>query len=400
MAFTFSPARALTAEEVNPFSNLISNALKQYTQGIQASYLKPSIEEQLQNARLVNQYYGPNIESQIGLRGAQTKETGARTGLLGQQAIGQQINNQYLPEALKAQIEQAKAQAQQAQLVQALRERLLGNNRSSHQEGGNSYSPGQGNPLFREQENSSSLGTNDYGAASLGSQLLGLGKPQIIDVNGRQVALTPFGAIDTGIQGLTEKEKVLAKEDAKKVSNLEDIVLSSSQKADTLNSLNSDLGSSAFEEIRRHPVLGRHEISWFEKFGTPEQQKIIGRLKTNMGNIIKDSARDFAGQFRIGEQALLNDMKPNIGDSLDVMKGKAEALTFLNTIMSKRAELEANYIRSYNLTPLQAKLAADREINPKEIKKEIKSVLYRNQITPDEAKAELERRRANRSKNG
>jgi hypothetical protein len=149
--------------------------------------------------------------------------------------------------------------------------------------------------------------------------------------------------------------------------------------------------------MRRNPALGQHELGWYAKFGTKAQQDMVGKAQTYMGNIIKDSAKDFAGQFRVGEQALLNNMKPNPGDSLDMMKGKAEALTFLTTMLSKRAELEADYMRNSGLSPLQAKIAADKMLDPIALKQEIRTILHpakKVEITPDQALAELQRRQA------
>lgn len=395
MPFTFNNY-ATSELSKNPLNDIISNLFGGYEQGVKASYLQPSLAEELKKAKLVNQYYAPDIESQIGLRKAQTGESGARTGLIGEQTKGARIENQYLPEYKKAQIQQLQAGAEKARLLQMIREQLMGGG----MQGGQlpqSSSPlmqmyqGQGLPgqqeQFQQQQQLQQLqqmqqqqpqmgNMPSYAQAAIAGQALGLGMPKIIEANGKYIALSPFGAIDTGVHGLNEQQKVLAKEDAKKIAKLEDIVLSGAQKTDTFNQLNADLGSQEFEAIRRNPILGRHEIGWYEKFGTPEQQQMIGRVKTHMGNIIKDSARDFAGQFRIGEQALLNDMKPNVSDSLDVMKGKSEALTYLNTIMSKRAELEADFMRNYGMNALQAKIAADKQIHPSEIKKEIATILH------------------------
>jgi hypothetical protein len=230
-------------------------------------------------------------------------------------------------------------------------------------------------------------------------QLLGLGHPQIVNANGKFMAVTPFGNIDTGVSGLSARGKQLAVEDAKKISALEDKALAGYQKLDTFGELNKDLGSKEFEALRQNPILGKHEIGWFEKFGTKEQQEMIGRVKTNMGKIIADAAGDFKGQFRIGEQALLNETKPGVGDSLSVMKGKSEALTYLTTMMTKRAELEADLMRDFNMSALKARIAVNKEIDPESIKKEVHTILHPASsptITIEEAKAELERRKASR----
>lgn len=91
MAFTFySPPKA-TAEESNPSAAAFRRALESYQQ---FAYKHPSMEEAIKQARLANQYYGPNIESQMALRGAQAGHLGALTQ-------GQNITNQSLPEKLR-----------------------------------------------------------------------------------------------------------------------------------------------------------------------------------------------------------------------------------------------------------------------------------------------------------
>lgn len=418
MAFTFNNY-ATSGLSKSPLNDIISNLFGGYEQGVKAKYLQPSLAEELKKAQLHNQYYGPDMQSQIGLRGAQTGQAQAHTGLLGEQTRGARIENKYLPEKMQAQIAEAQAGAQKAQLLQIIRERMLGGGSIPAQgvEQGNSNIPMfSGNGMYANPMNTDAhvqqrqqMGTSqatqgmDYSQAATAMQALGLGKPHLVEANGKFVAITPFGNIDTGVSGLSVRDKQLAKEDAKKISLLENSVLSGSQKQETFNELNEDLGSPEFESMRQHPILGRHELGWYDKFGTKSQQEMIGRMKTHMGNIVKDASRDFAGQFRIGEQSLLNDMKPNVADSLGTMKGKAEALTYMNQLLTKRAEMEADLMRNYNMSALQARLTADKEINPKEIKKAVHTILHpatKIEITPEQALAELKRRQAMGNNNG
>ena len=113
MTFTFNNY-ATSELSKSPLNDIIENMLGGYEHGVKASYLQPSLAEQLKKAQLENKWYEPNMESQIGLRGAQTGEAGARTGLLGEQTKGARIENQYLPEKMRAQISQLNAQAEQA----------------------------------------------------------------------------------------------------------------------------------------------------------------------------------------------------------------------------------------------------------------------------------------------
>ena len=89
--FTFNQYRPSGPEEyVNPVQEL----MKGYQQGANLQYLKPKLQEELKKAQLYNQYYAPDIESQIGLRGAQA-------GHLGSLTEGQNITNRFLPGRLQ-----------------------------------------------------------------------------------------------------------------------------------------------------------------------------------------------------------------------------------------------------------------------------------------------------------
>lgn len=418
--FTFNSYQPSSMNEY-PMNDMIGKILGGYTDMTKAKYLQPGLEEDLKKAKLVNQYYGPNIESEIGLRHAQTGESGARTGLIGEQTKGARIENQYLPDKMKAAIAESQANAQKARLMQMIREQLMGGGgmgggqqgQPGGQMGGQPQpEPGQGQGMFAQpgqqqpqqpaQQQQQQFGQHpnpglDYAQAATAMQMLGLGKPHVVDANGKYMAITPFGNIDTGVHGLSERDKQLSKEDAKVITGLDQVVLNNSSKMDTFNELNGILGSPEFAKMRQNPLAGNMEMWLNGKVGSKEQQDMVGKAQTYMGHIIKDSARDFAGQFRVGEQALLNNMKPNPGDSLDVMKGKAEALTFLTTMMTKRAELEADYMRNGNLSPIQAKIAADKMLDPKAIKGEIHTILHpakKVDITPEMAMAELQRRQA------
>lgn len=93
MSFTFTNAISPELAK-NPLSNLVGNILSGYTGVTQARYLRPQLEEELKKAKLYNQYYGPNIESEIGLRGAQAGHYGALTQ-------GLNISNPFLRKKLE-----------------------------------------------------------------------------------------------------------------------------------------------------------------------------------------------------------------------------------------------------------------------------------------------------------
>lgn len=65
------PKELLAKELENRKANLMNQIF-----GVQAKYAEPMTQEELRKAQLFNQYYGPNIESEIALRGAQTGHLG------------------------------------------------------------------------------------------------------------------------------------------------------------------------------------------------------------------------------------------------------------------------------------------------------------------------------------
>lgn len=93
MAFTFNNY-ATSELAKSPLNDIISNLFGGYEQGVKASYLQPNLAEALHKSQLENKWYEPNMQSQIGLRGAQA-------GHLGSLTKGQNIKNKYLPKTLE-----------------------------------------------------------------------------------------------------------------------------------------------------------------------------------------------------------------------------------------------------------------------------------------------------------
>ena len=71
MSFSTFNNQPGTPEQTSPWNNLLQNALKNYSQMQEASFLKPNLQEALLKAQQYNKYYGPDKESQMNLRGAQ-----------------------------------------------------------------------------------------------------------------------------------------------------------------------------------------------------------------------------------------------------------------------------------------------------------------------------------------
>ena len=96
---------------------------------------------------------------------------------------------------------------------------------------------------------------------------------------------------------------------------------------------------------------------------------------TLTGELIKNAAKDFHGQFRVGEQALLNNMKPSTSDTVEGARAKTEAFSYMNQMLMKRAEESAKLIRQ-NVSPVEAYKAADKQIKGEEIRAAINAKLH------------------------
>jgi len=172
-------------------------------------------------------------------------------------------------------------------------------------------------------------------------------------------------------KGIVEEGQESGKIRAKQREELDNIIFNAETNQQTLDEVSDILGSPEFEEIRNVPLAGQHELSYYAKEGTPQQQQMVGRFYTLTGNLIKDASRDFAGQFRKGEQQLLNGMKPSPSDTVDSAKGKTESLSVLNKMLTERARLTSHLMDQYHVSKLQASEMADNKVNGKEIRKQV-----------------------------
>lgn len=172
-------------------------------------------------------------------------------------------------------------------------------------------------------------------------------------------------------KGIVEEGQESGKIRAKQREELDNVVFNAETNQQTLDEVSDILGSPEFEEIRNVPLAGHHELSYYAKEGTPAQQQMVGRFYTLTGNLIKDASRDFAGQFRKGEQQLLNGMKPGPSDTVDSAKGKTESLSVLNKMLTQRSRLTSHLMDEYHVSKLQASEMADKKVNGQQIRKEV-----------------------------
>ncbi len=202
-------------------------------------------------------------------------------------------------------------------------------------------------------------------------------------VQGNQAQSNPFAPQNkntfaenaANYQGIKREGEELGKVRAETIKDLDNTFYNSQIKGATLDQLSQIVTSPTFEKIRQLPALGHHELAYYGRYGTEEEKQLVGQYYTLTGNIVKDSARDFPGQFRRGEQSLLFSMKPSPSDTADAAKGKIEALTVMNQMMGQRAKLTSQLMNQYHIDQGTAAEIADKQINGDDIRNKIHSKL-------------------------
>lgn len=212
--------------------------------------------------------------------------------------------------------------------------------------------------------------------SSMGQPMMNQGNPQQpMSMPHQQSSFSEnVGNYQGTIKELEEAGKIRAND----IKDLNNTVFNGETKQATLNDIGKILSSPEFEQIRQVPLAGRHELSYYSKFGTPEQQSMVGQYYTLTGNIIKDSARDFAGQFRRGEQQLLQSMKPSPSDTVDTARGKIESLSYMNKLLTERSRSTSQLMSKNHINKLEAQDIADKRIDGDKLRNEIHDKLYPN----------------------
>jgi hypothetical protein len=215
------------------------------------------------------------------------------------------------------------------------------------------------------------------------------------NVNAMEMTLTKPASQKTyaektgNYKGIVQEGSEMGKIRAKDIENLNNSVFNAETNQATLDEVSDILASPTFEKIRQVPLAGHHELSYYAREGTPEEQQMVGKYYTLTGNLIKDASRDFAGQFRKGEQQLLNGMKPGPSDTVDSAKGKTETLSVLNKMLAARSRLTSKIMAQNHVNKLEAMEEADRQVNGSQIRREVHdrlnpTVTIRNRKTGEE----------------
>lgn len=127
-------------------------------------------------------------------------------------------------------------------------------------------------------------------------------------------------------------------------------------------------GTAEGKLINSQP-LGIPLGSWLQKTFpnrfSKKDAELAGTAKTHMGTIITGVAAKFKGPFKQMVGDIINEMKPNLGDSVEMQRGKLRALQDLSDFADKVNESIAKDIGA-GMDPTLAALKAAKEANADE----------------------------------
>jgi hypothetical protein len=377
MPFTMPNYPTISWEGANPFATGVKQGIgtaKDYM-----DFLSKELENQ-KNRKLLP-YAEQDIQSQIGLRGAQKAQHQA-------EAEKQQYLNRLLPQTTQADLAKAKAISQILSSVanpQHGQPAMNGASITQPNPGMQQSSPmAQNQPISQSSQNqptpqinpeannnaqgmppinNPSLNMNnsgDYAKAALAMSLMGMGQPKIENINGILTAITPFGNYPVG-QGMTPQQEALAKGIGK---------FSAEFYGDNVKAYQSyqDQGTALDKltyEVENNPEfknvtgpVGSFLTKWA---GTPEQKELLGTLQSSSGEISLSVAHNLKGAWTGRDQAMVNDIKANPKtDFPETFIGKLKAQKLIGEVLGHRSLLQAQYVEQ-GISPIKAAEMAAKE---------------------------------------
>ncbi len=210
--------------------------------------------------------------------------------------------------------------------------------------------------------------------------------------------ITPFGNFDVGE---TPKEKRLGTAESEAAGQ----TLKKTSET-SLSGLSLNASFQALDELMKNPryenIAGTMEGKLInaQPLGLPlgamlqkrlpsqfskEDAELHGTASAHLGNVVTGVAQKFKGPYRNFVNGIINNMKPNMGDSKAVQQGKLRALRELNDIADEQNEMIAKDI-SNGMEPTAAILKAAKKITPTYIQKRVNEARQKESIEKNEFK--------------
>ncbi len=173
----------------------------------------------------------------------------------------------------------------------------------------------------------------------------------------------------------TARAKEWAASDVKAAEGWNNTITAAHTSMPNLENIQDISANPVYQNMFKNPEYFGKDIQWLSRFGTPEEQKLINGFNTNVKDLYKSTAADFKGAFREFEKKLFDQAIPSSTDSIYAQQAKVNAIMGLRKVVSDRLTLAQNILRSSNgqITPAAALDIADKQINTKDIVKQIES---------------------------
>lgn len=169
----------------------------------------------------------------------------------------------------------------------------------------------------------------------------------------------------------TPLQEELTKQDAKQIGEFGTTLTGLYETQSSLNNLQHVVTDPVMQTMKNNPIYWGHDISYYKRAGSPEQQKILGYLIAYTKDLYASLSKKFKGAFRVGEQKLFNDMLVDEKDTVPTMLGKIEAMRTMNETMIARLSLADRLSRSGMYSPNESLNKADKLINGDKIREQI-----------------------------
>jgi hypothetical protein len=171
------------------------------------------------------------------------------------------------------------------------------------------------------------------------------------------------------------RNHVFDKGDAKIVEEMGESTIAGYDLKDTYSSLNELFQSPIFDKINESLLTeggqrGRKlNLDKIRNYGTEDEKKWLAATESSTNKLVTQMAKVFKGPFRLGEQNLIEQMKPQAYDNPDAARSKlAEMQKALakQLLINNKAE---EYIREKKMIPSKAMKLAYDEAHGDEYKK-------------------------------
>ena len=372
--------QALTQTPPTPEQMGVPDYVGSMYKGMKAGYEPARQSEELLGAMLQNRinqakakYAEKNELANLQHTLAGTANIGADTALM-----------PYRKKLLEAQFMQAGASADKARamadlITKASTGGFTDNNQSIPSEN-ETYQAGQGLPPYAQELSSAmqpqqqvqnpqqaqkSLRSGNNPSADMAAALLHIPVSSQL-VNGNLITNNPLSGMSSTKVGPNAQELELSKEDAKKISGMENEAIKGYETNDILKGLDETLSNPIAQTLKTHPNFANLQMKYLAANGTDEQKKLVADLEVYSNKLIAQTAKGLNTRFTDKDLAFAQRMKIDPGDSYGVSLEKLQALKKLQEKGQRRLEGTIDLARKGNMSVFEATRTINKQIEDSE----------------------------------